>query len=99
MCSLKELGGLVAVDLDHEVSEAAGTVHHALTRDFVHSSDVISGEGLVVNVTRVDIGCGYVETFLGPLHEVTVEEHLGVSGVLSVDRCGLSFVPEPVFIR
>jgi hypothetical protein len=96
--SLEEFGGLVAVDLNHKVSEAASTVHHAFTGNLVHSSDVLFGEGLVVNVTRVNIGCGNLDTLLGPLVEVTVEEQLGVSGVLSIDGCGLSLIPEPVFV-
>jgi hypothetical protein len=72
--SLEELGGGVTVDLNHKVSKAASTVHHTFTGDLVHFSDVLLGEGGVVLVVGVDIGAGKLETLLGPLVEVTVEE-------------------------
>jgi hypothetical protein len=73
-CSLEELSGLVAVDLNHKVSEATGTVHHAFTRDLVHSGDVLFGKGGVVFVAGVDIGAGKLETLNSPGVEFTVEE-------------------------
>jgi hypothetical protein len=96
--SLEELGSLVAVDLNHKVSEAASTVHHAFTRDLVHGSDVLFGKGRGPLDSGVDIGGGNFETLCGPLVEITVEEQCGVSGVLSVDGYSLSFVPEPVSV-
>lgn len=58
--------------MDHEVSETAGTVHHALTGDGVHVGDVLVSEGSVVVVVGVDVSSGQFVTFLSPLHEVTV---------------------------
>lgn len=94
--SLKKFSGVVTVDLDHKVSETAGTVHHALTGDGVHVGDVLVSEGGVVVVVGVDVSCGQFVTFLSPLHEVTVIKLAGVSGVLSADALGLGFVPKPV---